>query len=145
MKWIIDKFRTETQIIYLPACVLFFFLFELWTRCFAYVCLVISPIKLRLLGKQNKYWASLGDQMVKKLPAMHETQVQSLGWVGALEKGMAIHSSILAWRIPWTEEPNGLQSMEPQRIRHNWVTNIKLETNIASFCSSTIPLKLHEK
>ena len=48
-------------------------------------------------------------QMVKNLPAMQETQVQSLGWEDSLEKGMAIHSSILAWRIPWTEEPGELQ------------------------------------
>ena len=47
--------------------------------------------------------------MVKNLPAMQETQVQSLGWEDPLEKSMAIHSSILAWRIPWTEEPGGLQ------------------------------------
>jgi len=46
--------------------------------------------------------------MVKNLPAMQETQVQSLGWEDLLEKGMATHSSILAWRIPWTEEPGGL-------------------------------------
>ena len=45
--------------------------------------------------------------MVKNLPAMQETQLQSLGWEDPLEKGMAIHSSILAWRIPWTEEPGG--------------------------------------
>ena len=50
--------------------------------------------------------------MVKNLPAMQETQVQSLGWEDLLEKGTAAHSSILAWRIPWTEEPGGLQSME---------------------------------
>ena len=49
--------------------------------------------------------------MVKNLPAMQETQVQSLGWEDPLEKGMATHSSVLAWRIPWTEEPAGLQSM----------------------------------
>ena len=49
--------------------------------------------------------------MVKNLPAMQETQVQSLGQEDPLEKGMATHSSILAWRIPWTEEPGGLQSM----------------------------------
>ena len=49
-------------------------------------------------------WASLVVQMVKNLPAMQETQVQSLGWEDPLEKGMATHSSILAWRIPWTEE-----------------------------------------
>ena len=49
--------------------------------------------------------------MVKNLPAMLETQVRSLGWEDPLEEGMATHSSILAWRIPWTEEPGGLQSM----------------------------------
>ena len=56
-------------------------------------------------------WASLVAQMVKNLPAMQETQVQSLGQENPLEKGMATHSSILAWRIPWTEEPGRLQSM----------------------------------
>ena len=50
-------------------------------------------------------------QMVKNLPTMEETQVQSLVWEDPLEKGMATHSSILAWRVPWTEEPDGLQSM----------------------------------
>ena len=57
--------------------------------------------------------------MVKNLPAMQETVVQSLGWEDSLEKGMAPHSSILAWRIPWTEEPGRLQSMGSQRVRHN--------------------------
>ena len=52
--------------------------------------------------------ASLVGQMVKNLPAVQETRVRSLGWEDALEKEMAIHSSILAWRIPWTEEPGGL-------------------------------------
>ena len=55
--------------------------------------------------------ASLVAQTVKNLPAMQETRVRSLGWEDALEKEMAIHSSILAWRIPWSEEPGGLQSM----------------------------------
>ena len=55
-------------------------------------------------------------QTVKNLPAMWETQVGSLGWDNPLEKGMATHSSILAWRIPWTEEPGGLQSMGSQRV-----------------------------
>ena len=50
---------------------------------------------------------------------MWETRVRSLGQEDALEKGMATHSSILAWRIPWTEEPGGLQSVELQRVRHN--------------------------
>ena len=56
-------------------------------------------------------WVLLVAQMAKNLPAMQETQVQSLGWEDPMEKGMATHSSILAWRIPWTEQPGGLQSM----------------------------------
>ena len=58
-------------------------------------------------------------QTLKNLPAMQETQVQSLAWEDPLEKGMATHSSILAWRMPWTEEPGGLQSMGLQRVRHD--------------------------
>ena len=57
--------------------------------------------------------------MVKSLTATHETQVQSLGWEDPLDKGMATHSSILAWGIPWTEEPGGLQSMASQRVGHD--------------------------
>ena len=56
-------------------------------------------------------------QTVKNLPAMWETWVQSLGWEDPLEKGMATHFSILAWKIPWIEEPGGLQSMGKQRVR----------------------------
>ena len=67
-------------------------------------------------------WASLVVQLVKNLPAMWETWVQSLDWEDALEEGMATHSSFLAWRIPRTEEPGGLQSMESQRVEHVWVT-----------------------
>ena len=58
-------------------------------------------------------------QMVKNLPAMQKTWVRSLGLKDPLEKGMAIHSSILAWRIPWTEEPGQLQSMKLQRVRQD--------------------------
>ena len=58
-------------------------------------------------------------QMIKNLPAIWETQVQSWDQEDPLEKGMAIHSSILAWRIPWTEEPRGLQSMGSQTVRHD--------------------------
>ena len=57
--------------------------------------------------------------MVKNLPAMQETWVRSLGWEDSLEKGMATHSSTLAWRIPWTEEPERLQSMGSQRVRYD--------------------------
>ena len=66
--------------------------------------------------------ASLVAQLVKNLPVMWETWVQSLGWEDPLEKEMAAHSSILAWRIPWTEEPGGLQSMGSQRVGHDWAT-----------------------
>ena len=63
--------------------------------------------------------ASLVAQMVKNLPAMWEIWVGSLGQEDPLEKGMATHSSILAWRIPWTEEPGGLRSMGLQKVRQN--------------------------
>ena len=57
--------------------------------------------------------------MIKNLPVIQETQVRSLGWKDPLEKGMATHSGILAWRIPWMEEPGGLQSMGSQRVRQD--------------------------
>ena len=62
---------------------------------------------------------SLVAQMVNNLPAIQETWVRSLGWKDPLEKGMTTHSSILAWRILWTEEPGRLQSMGFQRVRHS--------------------------
>ena len=58
-------------------------------------------------------------QMIKHLPAMWETRVRFLGGEDPLEKEMAIHSSTLAWKIPWTEEPDRLQSMGSQRVRHD--------------------------
>ena len=70
--------------------------------------------------------ASLVAQAVKRLPAMQETWVRSLGWEDTLEKEMATHSSILAWKIAWMEEPGRLQSMWSQRVRHDWVTSFSL-------------------
>ena len=73
-------------------------------------------LELTLFGSFSGFillWSSLMAQM----PAMQETQVQSLDWEDPLKKGMATHFSILAWRIPWTEEPVGLQSMWSQRVR----------------------------
>ena len=67
-------------------------------------------------------WASLVVQLVNKPPAMWETWVLSLGWEDPLEKGTATHSSILAWRSPWTEKPGRLQSMGSKRVRHDWAT-----------------------
>ena len=62
-------------------------------------------------------------QSIKNLPAVQETQVRSLGREDPLEKEMATHSSILTWKISWTEEPGGLQSMGSQRVGHDWATN----------------------
>ena len=78
---------------------------------------------LKNLSYDHSTWASLVARWVKNLPALQETWVQSSGWEDPLEKEMATHSSILAWRIPWTEERDRLQSMEWQRVRHDCVTN----------------------
>ena len=79
-----------------------------------------------ILEHLHALWVLLRDfpgaQMVKNLPAMLETWIPSLGQEDSLKKGMAIHSSILAWRIPWTEEPGRLQSMGSQWVRHDWTT-----------------------
>ena len=72
----------------------------------------------------DKYVASLVAQRLKNLPAMRETWVRFLGREDPLEKEMATHSSILAWRIPWMEEPGGLQSMGSQRVGHDWATSL---------------------
>ena len=66
------------------------------------------------------HWASLVAQLVKNLPEMQETPVQFMGQEVPLEEGTATHSSMLAWRIPWTEEPGGLHSLGSQRVRHDW-------------------------
>ena len=68
--------------------------------------------------------ASLVAQTIKRLPAVQETRVRSLGWEDPLEKEMATHSSMLAWRIPWTEEPGGLPSMGSRRVGHDWATSL---------------------
>ena len=73
----------------------------------------------------NQHKSSLVAQMAKNPPAMQQTWVWSLGWEDPLEEGTATHFSILAWRISWTEEPGRLQSMESQRVGHNWVTHFQ--------------------
>ena len=83
-------------------------IYFIYTHTHTYVCL---------------HMTSLVAQMVKNLPAMRETLVQSLGQEDSPEKGKATHSSILAWRISWAEEPGGLQSMGSQRVGHNWATD----------------------
>ena len=81
--------------------------------------------------------ASLIAQLVNYLPAMQDTRVWFLGQEDPLEKEMATHSGILAWRIPWTEEPGGLQSMGLQRVGHNWVTNT-FQYSVMTFCISVV-------
>jgi len=83
---------------------------------------LFNPFKLNyknLLGILKQIGASLVAQMVKGLPAVRETWVQSLGWEDPLEKEMATHSGILALKITWMEEPGRLQSMGSQRVGHN--------------------------
>ena len=76
---------------------------------------------------------SLVAHLVKNLPAVQETQVRSLGWEDSLEKEMATHSNILAWKISRTEEPGGLQSMGSQRVGRDWVTNIVFRRVLVTF------------
>ena len=71
---------------------------------------------------------SLVAQMIKHLSTMRETRVRALGWEDPLEKEMAIHSTTIAWKIPWTEEPGRLQSMGSQRVRHDWATSLHFGT-----------------
>ena len=86
---------------------------------------MISTLLTKLLSVQYSIvWASPVAQTVKNLPIMQETQVWFLGQEDLLEKGMATHSSILAWRIPWKEEPGGLLSMRSQRVGHDLVTEL---------------------
>ena len=111
-----------------------------------------SYILLELPFSPPLYWfvlsfigASLVAQMVKNLPAMWETWVLSLGWEDPLKKGKTTHSSILAWRVSWTEEPGRLLSMGSQRIRHDWAMNTSLfiygfsSLTILRACSSSLP------
>ena len=83
-----------------------------------------EKVTLKTMRRLSYMWASLVAQMVKHLPAMQETRVQSLGQEDPLEKEMATYSSTLAWKIPWMAEPGGLQSMGSQRAGHDWVTSL---------------------
>ena len=84
---------------------------------------------------QNWRWASLVAQRLRHLPGMRETRVRSLGREDPLAKEMAPHSSTLAWRIPWREEPGRLQSMGSKRVGHDWATSLSLFT--FTFCFPT--------
>ena len=101
----------------------------IWSNC------LINKFKLWRLH----FIISDGSDMVKNLSAMQETWVWSFDWENPLEKRMTTHSSILAWKIPWIEEPGGLQSMGLQRVRHDWVTN----TFITDIFNISIKLSSH--
>ena len=83
-------------------------------------------------------WTFLVIQMVKHLPTMWETRLQSLGWEDPLKKAMATYSSVLAWKIPWMENPVRLQSMELQRVEHDCETSLSLFILIPA-CASSRP------
>ena len=95
-------------------------IFSLIARIKSLWIMLIIPFSVSVLNLLFTCQASLVDQMAKNLPAMQETWVRSLGLEDPLANGMATHSSVLAWRVPGTEEPGGLQSMGSHRVRHNW-------------------------
>ena len=81
------------------------------------------PVNLNVQLLYSSHWEGFsGGSIVRNMPAMQETWVWSLGQEDPLEKEMGTHSNILVWRIPWTKEPGELQSMESQRVGHNWKT-----------------------
>ena len=89
---------------------------------------IVLTLPVYLLIRTKRLRSALVAHRLKRLPAMQEIWVWSLGGEDPLEKEMAIHSSILAWRIPWTEEPGGLQSTGSQRVWHDWATSLTQET-----------------
>ena len=106
------------KICYVPACTIFFFFWGLQ-----------SWLAFSYCPKLHLFWGFPCDTVVKNLPAMQEIQLQSLGQEDPLEKGMAIHSSILAWRISWTEQPGGLQSM-----------GLQSQTRLSNFHFTFLPI-----
>ena len=99
-------------------------------------------LESRLPGEMSITSDSLEAQVVKHLPAIWETRLQLLGWEDPLEKEMATHSSTLAWKIPWTEEPGRLQSMGWQRDGHDLLTSL---SSFTSDMQMTPPLWQKEK
>ena len=103
------------------------------TLCHGFPCSSDFSILVIFLNVFSLLWPGIEPgllvaQTVKRLPAVQETRVRSLGWEDPLEKEMATHSSTLAWKIPWTEEPCRLQSMASQRVGHDWATSLHLQT-----------------
>ena len=99
---------------------------SLFLPFFNFFLFLLTPLSVYALIIIVSKITSLVSQTVKRLPTMQETQVWSLGLEDALEKEMATHSSILAWKIPWTEQPGWLLSMGSHRVRHDWATSLSL-------------------
>ena len=113
------------------------FLYEWLEQILPYKCM--RPELIRWIFKKQAFPVA---QRLKRLPAMRETWVQSLGWEDPLEKEMATHSSILAWRILWTEELGGLQSTGLQRVGHNWATSLHFSNEGASLLAQLVKICL---
>ena len=111
--WMTNTFTSLSRCIWLLFCKKYYLMFIPKMASLCFINTKMNPTALLL-------WASVVVQMVKNLPAMQEMWVWSLGGEDPLEREIATHSSILAWEIPWTEEPGGLQS---PRVRHKWATN----------------------
>ena len=110
------------------------------SSCF-HVLAVVNSASINI-GEHVSFWSTVlsrwgfpGASTVKRLPAMQETRVRFLGQEDPLEKEMAIHSSTFAWKIPWTEEPDRLQSMGLQRVGHDWATS----PHFTSLCPDICP------
>ena len=99
----------------------------------------ISTCVGAVCGEEHVLWTSLAAQMVKRLPTMWVTWVCPLGWEDPLEKGMAAHSSIFAWKVPWTEEPGRLQSTGLQTVGHDWATSLSLSACITIQALAVVP------
>ena len=116
----ISYFSTETDLTFIPLlvsiCLLLLWFVHVSPLHLACKVILMNVFGISMTPKHFSAGTSLVAQMVKNLPAMQNT------WVRSLEKGLATHCSILAWRIPWTEEPGGLRSTESQRDGHDWAT-----------------------
>ena len=116
--WNRNSFHKKFKAIYILPFHPYDSMCEVWLQFLMFDCW-----SLLVSSSLSPFWASLVAQTVKNLLVIQETWVWSLGGEDPLRKGMATHSGILAWRIPWTEEPGWLQSMGLQRVRHDWAIN----------------------
>ena len=120
MKVKLLSFATPWTVAYQASPIMGFFRQEYWSGFpLPSPKLIALLYKSKLQGLFNLDHSSLVAQMVKRLPTVRETRVQSLGWEDHMEEGMAPHSSTLAWKIPWMEEPGRLQSIGSLRVGHD--------------------------